>query len=157
MADTGRELERLKMFRHAVPESVNMVIDERRKTEPSLTKLGTDMAVPDAQLGAVLELYRDGLQAAGLDHVIFGHIGNNHLHVNILPRSLEEYHQGKELYLRWAHRIIAMGGTISAEHGVGKFKVALLREMVGEEAIRQMRDLKRLFDPNGVLNRGNLF
>jgi FAD/FMN-containing dehydrogenase len=50
-----------------------------------------------------------------------------------------------------------MGGTISAEHGVGKLKVALLCEMVGEEAIRQMRELKRLFDPGVILNRGNLF
>jgi D-lactate dehydrogenase (cytochrome) len=157
MADTPQELERLKAFRHAVPEAVNRVIDERRKSEPALTKLGTDMAVPDDQLGAVIDLYREGLQKSGLDHVIFGHIGNNHLHVNILPRSLEEYEQGKALYLDWARRIIAMGGTISAEHGVGKLKVALLREMVGEEAIRQMRELKRLFDPGGILNRGNLF
>lgn len=157
MADTEKELERLKAFRHAVPEAVNRVIDERRKSEPALTKLGTDMAVPDEHLGAVLDLYREGLQKAGLDYVMFGHIGNNHLHVNILPRSLEEYNQGKALYLDWARRIIDMGGTISAEHGVGKLKVALLREMVGEVAIRQMRELKRLFDPGGILNRGNLF
>ena len=157
MADSERELERLKAFRHAVPEAVNRVIDERRKSEPALTKLGTDMAVPDDQLGAVIDLYRAGLHKAGLDYVMFGHIGNNHLHVNILPRSLEEYNQGKALYLDWARRIIVMGGTISAEHGVGKLKVALLREMMGEGAIRQMRELKRLFDPGGILNRGNLF
>lgn len=157
MADSERELERLKAFRHAVPEAVNRVIDERRKREPALTKLGTDMAVPDTHLAAVMDLYRDGLQKAGLDYVMFGHIGNNHLHVNILPRSLEEYNQGKDLYLCWARQIIAMGGTISAEHGVGKFKVALLREMVGEATIRQMRELKRVFDPGGILNRGNLF
>ncbi len=157
MADNEHEIERLKAFRHAVPEGVNRVIDERRKVEPSLTKLGTDMAVPDAQLGAVMAMYHDGLQKMGLDYVMFGHIGNNHLHVNILPRSLMEYNQGKELYLQWAHQIIAMGGTVSAEHGVGKFKVALLREMYGEVAIRQMRQVKKVFDPAGILNRGNLF
>jgi len=64
---------------------------------------------------------------------------------------------GKDLYLRWARRTIALGGTVSAEHGIGKFKVALLREMYGDQGIREMRDVKRVFDPEGLLNRGNLF
>jgi D-lactate dehydrogenase (cytochrome) len=89
--------------------------------------------------------------------VIFGHIGNNHLHVNILPRSLQDYNVGKDLYLSWARQVVGMGGTISAEHGVGKFKVALLREMYAEAGIQEMREVKRLFDPEGKLNRGNLF
>ncbi len=157
IADSERELERFKQFRHAVPETVNRVIDERRKKEPELTKLGTDMAVSDTELAEILELYRSTLESAGLEYVIFGHIGNNHLHVNILPRSLQEYQSGKDLYLKWAHRVIGWGGTVSAEHGIGKFKVALLREMLGDHGLRQMRDVKRLFDPDGILNRGNLF
>lgn len=157
VATTESELERLKAFRHAVPESVNLLIDERRRTEPQLTKLGTDMAVPDEALDSVLALYHQGMGQAGLEYVMFGHIGNNHVHVNILPRSLRDYNVGKDLYMHWARRVVAMGGTISAEHGVGKFKVALLREMYGEAGIHQMRDVKRLFDPDGKLNRGNLF
>ena len=157
MADSDRELERLKAFRHAVPEAVNLVIDERRHSEPGVTKLGTDMAVPDARLADVMAMYGAGLREAGLEYVVFGHIGNNHLHVNILPRSLREYSLGKDLYLQWARTIIAWGGTVSAEHGVGKFKVALLREMYGAEGIRQMRAVKRSLDPAGILNPGNLF
>lgn len=151
------ELERLKRFRHAVPEAVNLLIDERRRQEPGLTKLGTDMAVPDRHLDDVLAMYRAGLEETGLDHVVFGHIGNNHLHVNILPRTMQDYAAGKDLYLQWARRVIAMGGTVSAEHGIGKFKVALLREMYGDAGIGEMRAVKRVFDPDGVLNRGNLF
>lgn len=157
VADSARDLERFRFFRHAVPEAVNLTIDERRKRVPTLSKLGTDMAVPNSQLDAVLALYRAGLAAAGLEYVVFGHIGNNHLHVNILPRSLHEYDVGKALYLEWAREVVAMGGTVSAEHGIGKFKVALLREMFGNDGIKQMRELKRLFDPDGILNRGNLF
>jgi D-lactate dehydrogenase (cytochrome) len=157
IATTESEIDRLKLFRHAVPESVNMLIDERRRTEPELTKLGTDMAVPDTRLDNVLSMYHDGLDKTGLEHVIFGHIGNNHLHVNILPRSLQDYNVGKDLYLSWARQVVGMGGTISAEHGVGKFKVALLREMYAEAGIQEMREVKRLFDPEGKLNRGNLF
>lgn len=157
MATAESELERLKLFRHALPETVNRLIDERRRKEPGLTKLGTDMAVPDGELDRILSVYREGLQQAGLEHVMFGHVGNNHLHVNILPRSMAEYNAGKALYLAWARQVIAMKGTISAEHGVGKLKVALLREMYGEAGVREMEAVKRLFDPAGRLNHGNLF
>jgi D-lactate dehydrogenase (cytochrome) len=157
VAMTESELERFKFFRHALPESVNLVIDERRKREPELTKLGTDMAVPDSELDRVLTMYRTGLAEKGLESVIFGHIGNNHVHVNILPRTLQEYNVGKDLYLQWAREVVSMGGTVSGEHGIGKFKVALLLEMFGEKGIREMRDIKRVFDPDGKLNRGNLF
>lgn len=157
VATSEAELERLKFFRHAVPEAVNLTIDERRKREPELTKLGTDMAVPDKELETVLAMYRHDLERAGLEYVLFGHVGNNHVHVNILPRSLQEYGVGKDLYLQWARRVVASGGTVSAEHGIGKFKVAMLREMFGEGGIREMREVKRVFDPDGKLNPGNLF
>jgi len=157
MAADAHELERLKDFRHAVPEIVNLTIDERRKKEPRLTKLGTDLAVPDAALADVLRLYHEGLAEAGLEYVIFGHIGDNHVHVNIIPETLEQYDRAKGMYERWAKAVVAMGGTVSAEHGIGKLKTALLSEMFGEEGIRQMRAVKHLFDPDGVLNPGNLF
>ena len=157
LASDPREMQRLKDFRHAVPEAVNLLIDERRKSDPRITKLGTDLAVPDDRLTDVLALYRKDLGEAGLEYVIFGHIGDNHLHVNIIPRSCEEYERGKTLYLDWARAVVAMGGTVSAEHGIGKLKTALLREMLGDDGIRRMMELKRLFDPEGRLNRGNLF
>ncbi len=157
LASTPAELERLKTFRHAVPEAVNLTIDERRRTTPGLTKLGTDMSVPDAKLEAVMALYRAGLTTTGLESVVFGHIGNNHLHVNILPHSLDDYEKGKALYLEWAGHVIGWGGTVSAEHGIGKAKVALLRAMYGDTAVAQMRTVKAVFDPGARLNRGNLF
>jgi D-lactate dehydrogenase (cytochrome) len=157
MADQPTELETLKQFRHAVPEAVNLLIDQRRKGCPGLTKLGTDMAVPDDRLEAVMRLYRDGLDAAKLEHVIFGHIGNNHVHVNILPHSLEELERGRALYLEWARAVVAMGGSVSAEHGIGKIKVPLLKEMFGVAGLDAMRRVKALFDPDAHLNPGNLF
>ncbi|MFH0952834.1 MAG: FAD-binding oxidoreductase [Verrucomicrobiota bacterium] len=156
-ATDAREMKRLHDFRHAVPEVVNLVIDERRKQFPDLTKLGTDMAVPDAELENVMALYHRALDASGLEYVLFGHIGDNHVHVNILPRSHDEYELGRKLYLDWAREVIRMGGTVSAEHGIGKLKVALLKEMYGEKGIVEMKDVKRLFDPEFRLNRGNLF
>lgn len=151
------DIRRFKDFRHAVPESVNMLIDARRRKEPGITKLGTDMAVPDDCLYKVFAMYREGLAQLGLQSAVWGHIGNNHVHVNILPNSLEEYARAKELYGAWAKRVTEMGGAVSAEHGVGKLKASFLETMYGASAIGEMRALKRAFGPACMLNPGNLF
>lgn len=156
-ASNAKEIEIMKKFRHATPEAVNLLIDERRKKYPGLTKLGTDMSVPDSAMEEIMSIYHAGLSAAGLEYVIFGHIGNSHVHVNILPRNMDDYENGKALYLEWAGKVTALGGSVSAEHGIGKIKAPLLRQMFGEDGIREMKKLKHLFDPEGRLNPGNLF
>ncbi|HRT04901.1 MAG TPA: FAD-binding oxidoreductase [Kiritimatiellia bacterium] len=156
LADNPHDLEKLKLFRHSAPEMVNSAIDERRKIHPGLVKLGTDMSVPDARLADVLALYETDLAATDLEYLIFGHIGANHLHVNILPRHPADYDAGRALYARWAAQVIAWGGSISAEHGIGKLKRDLFRQMAGDAALAQMRALKKCFDPAGLLNPGTL-
>ncbi|HSL93869.1 MAG TPA: FAD-linked oxidase C-terminal domain-containing protein, partial [Bacillota bacterium] len=61
------------------------------------------------------------------------------------------------LYHTWAREVIARGGTVSAEHGVGKMKVTMLRDMVGTEGVQVMRQVKTIFDPDGLLCMGNVF
>jgi D-lactate dehydrogenase (cytochrome) len=156
LAEQPKELERLKDFRHALPEAVNLLIDERRKNTPGLVKLGTDMAVPDAALERIFQLYLHELHESKLEYVLFGHIGNNHIHVNILPRSMEDYERGRQLYRGWAEQVVAMGGSVSAEHGIGKLKTDLLHLMYGEEGIEQMRRVIEVFNPGRRLNRGNI-
>ena len=153
--DVDRECQRF--FRHAVPESVNMLIDERRRTEPAITKLGSDMSVPDDRLHDVVALYRRTLAEAGLESAAWGHIGSNHLHVNVLPRNMVDFSAGKELFASWAAEVTRMGGAVSAEHGVGKIKRGFLETMYGPEHIREMARLKCELDPAGQLGRGNLF
>ena len=156
-ATTDRELEPLKAFRHATPEAVNLLIGERKRDVPELTKLGTDMSVPDESLAAAFEMYGAGLREHGLESVIFGHIGNNHVHVNILPCDMNQYAEGKHLYLGWAEKVVEMGGSVSAEHGIGRLKVPFLQMMYDETALNQMRKVKKLFDPDGILNPGVMF
>lgn len=150
-------LKRMKALRHSVPEQINAIIAERKRRYPELTKLGTDLSVPDSRLQAMMRLYREGLQQEGLEHVIFGHIGNNHVHVNILPQDMDEYVRGKTLYRSWAQQVVAWGGSVSAEHGIGRLKKELLAIMYGEMHMQEMRDLKALFDPNFSINPGCLF
>ena len=134
-----------------------MFIDERKKVDPIITKLGADMSVPDQYLSEVVSLYRTTLQEKGLETATWGHIGNNHLHVNILPRDGEDYRKGKALYARWARAVTAMGGAVSAEHGVGKLKRDFLKVMYGEQHILEMARMKQTLDPGFQFGRGNLF
>ena len=157
LATDAHELERLRQLRHALPESVNTIISRRQREFPELTKLGTDMSAPAGRLGDLLAMYAGDLRTAGLESVVFGHIGDNHLHVNILPRSSAEYAAGKELYLSWARRIVSWGGSVSAEHGIGKLKKEFLTLMYGDKGIGEMQSVKKAFDPDGRLNPGNLF
>lgn len=157
VANNPSALEKLHSFRHACPECVNMQIDEVKKLDSKITKLGTDMSVPDDNLKEVMKIYNDDIEKNNLHAVIFGHIGNNHLHVNIIPRNRDEYNKGKELFLIWAKKISDMGGAVSAEHGVGKLKVPFLQKMYSDDELNEMRNLKKIFDPEQLFNRGTIF
>jgi len=157
VANNPTSLEKLHNFRHACPECVNMQIDEAKKTDARITKLGTDMSVSDEKLKEVMKMYNDDIEKNNLHAVIFGHVGNNHLHVNIIPRNIDEYKKGKNLFLLWAEKVADMGGAVSAEHGVGKLKVPFLQKMYNQEELNEMRILKELFDPEQLFNRETIF
>ena len=157
VANNPAALEKLHAFRHACPECVNMQIDEAKKKDTRITKLGTDMSVPDEKLKDVMDMYNEDIAKNKLNGVIFGHIGNNHLHVNIIPGNMDEYEKAKKLFLIWAEKIAAMGGAVSAEHGVGKLKIPFLQKMYSEEDLNEMRNIKLIFDPLQLLNRGTIF
>jgi D-lactate dehydrogenase (cytochrome) len=142
----------IRAFRHALPVMVNEWLARHGQR-----KVSTDMAVPDEHFAGMLRFYQETLREMRLKYVIFGHIGDNHVHVNILPRDEVEAVAARETYGRFVRRAVALGGTISAEHGVGKLKRQYLRELYGEEHLREMAALKRAFDPACVLGRGNIF
>jgi D-lactate dehydrogenase (cytochrome) len=151
-ATQERDQDRLREFRHQLPVLVNEWLARHHQR-----KVSTDMAVPDEHFAAMLSFYRDTLSASQLQFVIFGHIGDNHVHVNILPRDDMEAESAREIYMTFIRRAVSYGGTISAEHGVGKLKRAYLRELYGDAHLREMAALKRAFDPACILGRGNIF
>ncbi|HVS81411.1 MAG TPA: FAD-binding oxidoreductase [Pyrinomonadaceae bacterium] len=151
-ATNEQDQAKLREFRHALPVLMNEWFARYRQQ-----KVSTDMAVPDEEFAGVLQFYQDALRGGDLRYTIFGHIGDNHVHVNILPRDEEEAARAREIYLKFIRRAVAVGGTISAEHGIGKLKREYLRELYGEEHLREMAALKRAFDPAGILGRGNMF
>ena len=150
------ELEKMKAVRHFIPETINALIAQRKAEYHDVHKIGTDMAVPDEALRDYLEFYRTTLEKQGMDFVVFGHIGNNHLHVNMIPRNNEEVEQGMSNYMLFAKRAVELGGTVAAEHGIGKLKRAFLEIMYGTQGISEMQAVKRSLDPKWILNRNNM-
>ena len=142
--------ERFRRFRHALPEMVNETMHRR-----GFLKLGSDFAVPLDRNREMLAFYHERLQS--LDYVIFGHIGDAHVHVNILPKSQEEFAQGKTLMTEFAQQAVKLGGTVSAEHGLGKRKADFLAIQYSAAEIEAMKQVKRRLDPNWLLGQGNLF
>jgi D-lactate dehydrogenase (cytochrome) len=149
---TDADNEKMREFRHALPVSVN-----ERIVRSGQRKVGTDMSVPDDNFRDFLRIYKRVLNESGLDHVIFGHIGDCHLHANILPKNDDEAIRARHLYGRFVADAIMLGGTVSAEHGIGKLKRKYLNVMMGERYLSEMAAVKKAFDPKGILGRGNMF
>jgi len=116
-----------------------------------------DMAVPDARLLDYLHGARDLLHEGGVRAVGFGHIGDNHIHYNLLPEDEQELARARAVYDRLIDLALNLGGTVSAEHGIGKLKRRYLARMVGEVELEAMRRTRRALDPDGLLCPGNLF
>jgi D-lactate dehydrogenase (cytochrome) len=151
-ATNEQDQARLREFRHQLPVLMNEWFAHYRQR-----KVSTDMAVPDEAFAGLFRLYQDTLRTSGLRYTIFGHIGDNHVHVNILPRDENEGTRARELYVQFLKYAASVGGTLSAEHGVGKLKRDYLRLFYTDDQLRQMAAVKKALDPNGILGRGNIF
>jgi D-lactate dehydrogenase (cytochrome) len=151
-ASNEQDQARLREFRHQLPVLMNEWFARYNQR-----KVSTDMAVSDDAFPGLFRLYKETLQASGLRYTIFGHIGDNHVHVNILPRNESEASHARDLYVQFLKHAASVGGTLSAEHGVGKLKREYLRYFYTDTQLREMAALKKAFDPNGILGRGNIF
>ena len=89
-------------------------------------------------------------------YVIFGHIGDAHLHVNVFS-SPENPKAATDLILEFARKAVELGGTVSAEHGLGRRKAHLLKLQYAPEHLDIMRAVKRRLDPRNILGRGVLW
>ena len=152
-ASNDQDRERFRRFRHALPETVNDIV--RRN---GFLKMGSDYAVPIQRNREMLSFYRRRLtEEFPEQYVIFGHIGDAHVHVNILPRSDAEFERAKALMLEFAKEAVRLGGSVGAEHGLGKRKAHLLKIQYTPNQIESLRAVKNRLDPNWILCPGNLF
>lgn len=152
VAMTEKMRETFTQFRHAIPESINEIVKRN-----GFRKLSTDIAVPESKFLDMMRCYAGALKRAGIEHAVFGHIGECHVHVNLLPRDEKELKISEEICLKFVKKAVALGGTVSAEHGIGKTRREYLEEMYGHEGILEMARIKKALDPNCVLGLDNIF
>jgi FAD/FMN-containing dehydrogenase len=150
---TAADRERFRHFRHSLPELINDTVRRR-----GVLKMASDYAVPLARNREMLAYYRRRLdEDFPGKYVIFGHIGDAHVHVNILSGSKEEEAGAAEMMLEFARHAVSLGGTVSAEHGLGKRKAHMLALQYSPEHLEAMRSVKRRLDPQWMLGRGTLW
>ncbi len=149
---TKNDKKNIKDFRHAISWKINEYMAGK-----GFRKLGTDVAVPHNKFEELYFYAKKEVASAGLKFVNYGHFGNAHMHLNMLPESEEQFELGKKLYGVICKKAIELGGTVSAEHGIGKNKTNYLLEMYGKENVRKMVEVKKTLDPNLILGIGNIF
>lgn len=145
------ERRKMKELRHSLPESVNHRISQLRAEFPGIHKFGSDGAVEPRRLKEYYGRCVDILDRKELPFLIFGHAGQGHLHANALPESPGALSAAEEAMREIAAAAVEMGGTISAEHGLGSLKMPYLPLMYSPEEIRGMNRVRRTIDPEGVL------
>lgn len=150
------DVEKLHAFRHGAAETVNLSIEEVHRTDNRITKLGTDMSIGDLRFSEVLSCCRRELEKAGLKGSVFGHVMENHLHVNMLPADYEEYEAGVRMFSRWAAYVEKTGGQVIGEHGVGKLKREILGEHLPGGYIELCQKLKKELENSYCINQGNI-
>ena len=148
--------ERIRQLRHCIPKTVFEYVASLKGEMPDIHKMGTDMSVPDSAAEEMMSYYAEELDAAGLEYVVFGHLGNNHPHVEIILHSMDDFARAKEVYSKFAVKAVELGGSPSAEHGIGKIKRDYMELMYGKDGVEALRKVKAVLDPNGILNIGNI-
>lgn len=150
MASTPDRARELWAIRRTVGEAVKRLGDYREY----------DVSVPRARIPAALRAIDEVLQPLGLRALSYGHAGDGNLHVNLLRDEVspERWPELRDRAGRAiVERVVALGGTISGEHGIGLIQKELLPLQLGPAELRLSRAIKQAFDPHGILNPGKIF
>ena len=123
------------------------------------TTILEDATVPRSCIAPMLKVIQEAARKHNVTIGTFGHAGDGNLHPTCLTdeRDKDEIARAHAAFEEIFDAAIAMGGTITGEHGVGLAKKRYLPRLVGESGIRIMKGIKNAFDPKGILNPGKVF
>lgn len=147
----------------AEDRGVDALWDIRHAASPILARLGErrrsmqvveDGCVPIPVLAEYITAVRSAAARQGVTAVLFGHAGDGHLHVNLLPDTTAAgwEQQVGGVYREVSDAVLALGGTPAGEHGDGRLRVPLVSRLYGDEIVELFRMVKAAFDPHGLLN-----
>ncbi|MDD5259801.1 MAG: FAD-linked oxidase C-terminal domain-containing protein [bacterium] len=151
VADTKANQEKLWEVRRKISESLKLT---------GGLKVSEDIVVPINQMPQVLSQLQELSKKLAVKIVCFGHLGDGNIHVNILKKELADEVWNKILpeAINGVFDItVAAGGTISGEHGIGVTKKKYVPRVLSTAEINIMKQIKKTFDPNNILNPGKIF
>lgn len=151
IGEDQKNYQRLIDFRHRLPENINAYFKKL-----GMVKVALDIAVPEKNFKDLYCFYRKIMEEEPIHTILFGHIGENHLHFNLFPRNEQEKARAWQLYAEGIKKGLSLGGTVSAEHGIGKIKHRWLEAMYGQQGLREMARIKKIFDPHTILGLDNI-
>ena len=148
---TADRAARLWELRHAASPILAGLPEDRRSLQ-----VIEDACVPLERMGDYIRIVRRVTSARDIAAVIFGHAGDGHVHVNLLPRvGRAGWEQGVAGVLEEvSDAVLRLGGTPSGEHGDGRLRAGLLQRVYGDEIVGLFRRIKLAFDPLGILAPG---
>jgi glycolate oxidase subunit GlcD len=122
-------------------------------------KINEDVVVPVSRLAEFVDFIDRLADQSRLPIVSFGHAGNGNLHVNLMvhPDDADEMQRARTALKTLFEKTLALGGTLSGEHGIGSEKRAYVPMEIDHATLSLMAAIKRQFDPSGILNPGKLF
>jgi len=152
-------------FKSATTLQENKQLWEARKAlSPALKKIAPkkineDIVVPISELAPLFKGLTAISQESKIPIVNFGHAGNGNIHVNLLfdPNNKQQNAQALPALNKVFDLVLKLGGTLSGEHGVGLAKKEYLSKELTPEVITLMKNIKKQFDPQGILNPGKIF
>jgi FAD/FMN-containing dehydrogenase len=146
-----RAADRLWAVRHAASPILAGLPEERRSLQ-----VIEDACVPIERMGDYIRAVRRAGAARGLPVVVFGHAGDGHVHVNLLPEVARPGWEAEVTGLldEVSDTVVRLGGTPSGEHGDGRLRAGLLQRVYGDEVVDLFARIKRAFDPRGIFAPG---
>jgi len=145
LARSSAEVERLWLTRKALSPALRNVAPK---------KINEDVAVPVSRLPELIDGLRDLSARHDIPIVNFGHAGNGNIHVNLLldPDDPGQMAAAEPCLAAVFSLVLALGGTLSGEHGIGRVKRKYVARELSAPALQLMHAIRRQFDPNGILN-----
>lgn len=140
-----QEMEKFRTLRHSIPELVNTEIDKARQDSLNIRKTAGDFSSHSDDFFADLRAYQNDLRKLGLPHCLFGHLFENHFHVNFMPKNDEQAAKSLDLLDDFAEKLVSKGGNIAAENGVGKLKEQWLSKFLTDEYKEHFKAIIRAF------------
>ena len=149
-AETAEEVDELWTVRRSISPALYAI---------SKGKMNEDICVPRSNLTKMLEKIAEIAGKHGLTTANFGHAGDGNIHMNILmdPGVPEEVEHAEAAAGEIFREVVNLDGTLTGEHGIGNTKSKYLDIEIKPREMKLMKDIKALFDPNGVLNPGKIF